>query len=237
MALADSTGSTTAGVTLDLTGWVKSQGLTTGDKIFSGCLQGNANVNTTLTINNLNPAGTFDLIIYSDWYWRSSDPYPVTQTVGTGLTGTFWVNHMGGTDGGVPPLTEDTDPVDNGTILGNWCRIKGLTPDATGHLGFQLATGAPAYNCPFNGFQLIDKTGTTPPPLTITGITGPDLSGNFTITGTASASAKVALFRSLAVGAPLADWTQDGDPQTGTSFSFTAGGRDSQGFFILKVVP
>jgi hypothetical protein len=39
MALADSTGSTTAGVTLNLTGYVKQQGLTTGDKIFSGCLQ------------------------------------------------------------------------------------------------------------------------------------------------------------------------------------------------------
>ena len=89
------------------------------------------------------------------------------------------------------------------------------------------------------GTFLNQKYFVTTPTLTITGITGPDPSGNFTIAGTASPSAKVGLFRSTAVNAPLTgtDWTQDGASQTGTSFSFTGTGGVTQAFFILKVVP
>ena len=85
------------------------------------------------------------------------------------------------------------------------------------------------------GFQIRDAV----PTVLITGITGPDLSGKFTIAGATSASAKVGLFRSTAVNAPLAGvgWTQDGASQTGTSFSFTGTGGGAQAFFILKVVP
>ncbi|MCX6873755.1 MAG: hypothetical protein NTW21_08100 [Verrucomicrobia bacterium] len=162
MALADSTGSSAAGVTLDLRGpGIGGHSLTSGDKIFANYIGGlGATVN--MTIKGLSPSGTYDLIIYSDWYWNDGNSgYPVTQTVGTGLTGTIYVNHLvGGTAGVLPPLTQDTNPADvNGAT--NWYRITGLTPDASGHLGFRLGDGA---NAPVNGFQLIDTTASSGTP-------------------------------------------------------------------------
>ena len=188
MALADSSGSTTAGVTLDLTGSVKSQGITSGPKIFSGFLKGNDPVNSTITINGLSPSDTYDVVVYSDWYWGGSQAYPVSQTAGTGLTGTIWVNHLTSSGGNVPALTEDTNPANSGANLGNWYRIKGLTPDASGHLGFQLAA-ASAVNAPFNGFQLvkIDLADATPPsPNPMTWASVPAAAGQTSITMTAT---------------------------------------------------
>ena len=166
-ALADSTGSD-AGVTLDLSGpGIGGHGLTSGDKIFAYYI-GGAGATANMAIKGLSPSRTYDVVIYSDWYWNNGDSgYPVTQTVGTGLTGTIYVNHrVGGTAGVLPPLTQDTNPANvNGAT--NWYRITGLTPDASGHLGFRLGDGA---NAPFNGFQLIEHSGvvndTTPPTLT-----------------------------------------------------------------------
>jgi hypothetical protein len=157
IALADSTGSVSAGVTLDLSAvqagdpinpyWPGVAG--TGDKIFNAYLSG-SEVTSNMTINNL-PAGAYDLIIYSDWFWGTTVAYPVTQTLGTGLSGTAYVNTPelqipGG-------LVQDTDLADNGGITGNWMRISGLTPTG-GKLGFRLGDGV---NGPYNGFQLVQQ--------------------------------------------------------------------------------
>jgi hypothetical protein len=113
-----------------------------------------------MTIKGLSMSKTYDIVIYSDWYWKDGDSgYPVTQTLGTGLVGTIYVNRLlGGPNGIVPPLTEDTNPLNDSTAgnTGNWYRIKGLTPDANGQLGFRLGDGA---NGPFSGFQLVYPTG------------------------------------------------------------------------------
>jgi hypothetical protein len=156
IALADSTGSNSAGVTLDLSALQGANPISpygpgvpgTGDEIFNSYLSG-GNVTSNMTIKNL-PAGSYDLIIYADWYWGGSVAYPVTQTVGTGLAGTVYVNTpeiqiAGG-------LVQDTDLGNNGSIKGNWMRINGLTPTA-GELGFRLGDGA---NGPYNGFQLVN---------------------------------------------------------------------------------
>jgi hypothetical protein len=156
IALADSTGSNSVGVTLDLSAL---QGVTplnpygpgvpgTGDEIFNTYLSGGG-VTSNMTIKNL-LAGTYDLIIYADWYWGGSVAYPVTQTVGTGLTGTVYVNTPETQIAG--GLVQDTDLGNNGSIKGNWMRISGLTPTG-GELGFRLGDGT---NGPYNGFQLIN---------------------------------------------------------------------------------
>jgi hypothetical protein len=156
IALADSTGSNSAGVTLDLSALQGANPINpyspgvpgTGDEIFNAYLSG-GNVTSNMTIKNL-PAGTYDLIIYADWFWGGSVAYPVTQTVGTGLAGTVYVNTpevqiAGG-------LVQDTDLGNNGSIKGNWMRINGLTPTG-GELGFRLGDGT---NGPYNGFQLVN---------------------------------------------------------------------------------
>jgi hypothetical protein len=82
-----------------------------------------------------------------------------------------------------------------------------------------------------------------PPTLTITGITAGPGAGAFTITGTASPSAKVAVFKSTNVAAPLGSWTEvtTATPAsaTGTAFSFvvpqTPG--ETHAFYTLKVIP
>jgi hypothetical protein len=151
MALKDSTGATTAGVTLNLTGSnVAMQNLLSGDKIFNGYI-GGAGATANLTIGGLSATNSYDVIIYSDWWWKNGDSYPVRQTIGTGLASTIYVNRLlSGTNGNVVALTEDTDPGNSG--VGNWYRIRGLSPDANGQIGFLLGDGA---NSPFNGFQLL----------------------------------------------------------------------------------
>ena len=133
----------------------------------------------------------------------------------------------GAFDGTFTEMVDETTP-------GNYIVFTGVTGSS---LTTQMwGTGPTGFNHvgPF-GFQIKDAA----PAVRITGITGPDPSGKFTIAGGASTSAKVGLFRSTAVNAPLAGvgWTQDGASQTGTSFSFTGTGGGAQAFFILKVVP
>ena len=163
MALLDSTGSSTAGVTFDITGSnVGNQNLNSGDEIFYSWI-GGLGATANLTLKGLSISHSYDLIIYSDWWWKDGNSYPVSQTTGTGLTGTIYLNRiLSGTYGTVPALTEDTNPADVATgagNVGNWYRIRGLVPEANGQLGFLLGDGA---NAPFNGFQLV-RTGTLPP--------------------------------------------------------------------------
>ena len=163
MALQDSTGSSAAGVTFDITGSnVGNQNLNSGDEIFYSWI-GGLGATANMTLKGLSITHSYDLIIYSDWWWKDGNSYPVSQTIGGGLTGTIYVNRiLSGTYGTVPSLTEDTNPADVTTgagNVGNWYRIRGLVPESNGQLGFLLGDGA---NAPFNGFQLV-RTGVLPP--------------------------------------------------------------------------
>ncbi|MCL4181683.1 MAG: Ig-like domain repeat protein [Verrucomicrobia bacterium] len=122
----------------------------------------------------------------------------------------------------------------NATTPGNYILFTGVTGSSFTTQTWGLGPTGFNHVGPF-GFQIKNAA----PAVRITGITGPDPSGNFTIAGGASTSAKVGLFRSTEANAPLTGvgWTQDGASQTGTSFSFTGTGGGAQAFFILKVVP
>lgn len=156
MALKDSTGANTA-VTLDMTSSnnIGTQNLTSGDKIFNSYV-GGLGTTSNLTLKGLSMTNSYDIIIYSDWWW-SGDGYPVRLTHGSGLTETIYLNRIPKTTNGiVPALTQDSNPanVSSGAgNIGNWFRISGLSPTTQGELGFLLGDGA---NGPFNGFQLVE---------------------------------------------------------------------------------
>ena len=164
LALKDSTGSTAGGITLDLTsgGNPGGQALTSGDKIFIGYF-GGAGASSSMTLRGLTVAKTYDILLYSDWYWKDGDSLPITQTAGTGLSGTFHLNRIqSGTYGTVPALTPDTNPanVTSGAgNIGNYCRIVGIVPDLDGKVSFRIGDGA---NTAFSGFQLV-QTGAVAP--------------------------------------------------------------------------
>ncbi len=177
-----------------------STNLTSGPEIFRSYI-GGAGSTVTLLLHGLPANHTYDLVIYSDWFWKNGDSgYPVTQTIGTGLSGTIFSNRIFTpyVNGQVPPLQEDTNPLDvqpgsgNG---GNWYRVKNLTPDASGQLGFRTGD---TVNGPINGFQLIGipndpgdlvspapnamtwasvPTATDPTSVTMTATTATDLDG------------------------------------------------------------
>ncbi|MCH7228954.1 hypothetical protein [Haloferula sp. A504] len=159
LPLADSTGSTAWGVTMDLIGAITYGNFApltgTGDEIFDVWVKSPDNATPySLVLGNLDPVATYDLVVYSEWFWKNGQALPVAQTAGTGLGGTIYVNRdVSGvlTNGNVGPLLEDTDPADVDIGATNWFRIKGLTPDANGDLAFSMG-GA---NSPFSGFQLI----------------------------------------------------------------------------------
>jgi hypothetical protein len=164
LALEDSSGSTAGGIALDLTSdrAVGGQALTSGDKIFLGYF-GGAGAGSSFTLRGLTVAKTYDILFYSDWYWKDGDSLPITQTAGTGLAGTFYLNRiLSGTYGTVPALTQDTNPanVTSGAgNIGNYCRIVGIVPDIDGKVSFRIGDGA---NTAFSGFQLV-KTGDVAP--------------------------------------------------------------------------
>lgn len=159
--LADSTGDNSAGVTIsmattDVIGF-STTGETTGDQIFKSWMKDNGNNDPySVTFGGLSAATTYDLVIYSGWYWGPEGVH-VAQTAGTGLAGTFIINSL---DMGPDPhaletgLAEDTNPLD---VAGdtNYARFNGLVPDGSGNitLDFLLAGDRDA---PINGFQLID---------------------------------------------------------------------------------
>jgi hypothetical protein len=134
-----------------------SRDITTGPEIFRSYIGGAGSI-VTMLLHGLPANHTYDLIIYSDWYWKNGDSgYPVTQTIGTGLSGTIFTNRIFTpyVNGQVPPLQEDTNPLDvqvGAGNAGNWYRIKNLTPDAAGQLGFRTGD---TVNGPISGFQLI----------------------------------------------------------------------------------
>ncbi|MCF7731604.1 MAG: hypothetical protein K9N23_07945 [Akkermansiaceae bacterium] len=164
LALKDSTGSTAGGITLDLTSdrAAGGQALTSGDKIFIGYF-GGAGAASTMTLRGLTLVKTYDILFYSDWYWKNGDSLPITQTAGTGLSGTFHLNRiLSGTNGTVPALTQDTNPanVTSGAgNIGNYCRIVGIVPEADGKVSFRMGDGA---NTAFSGFQFV-QTGDAAP--------------------------------------------------------------------------
>ncbi|MCF7731041.1 MAG: hypothetical protein K9N23_05110 [Akkermansiaceae bacterium] len=164
LALKDTTGSTAGGITLDLTSDRNPGGtaLTSGDKIFIGYF-GGAGASSTITLRGLTLAKTYDILFYSDWYWKDGDSLPITQTAGTGLSGTFYLNRIfSAAYGTVPALTQDTNSA-NGTSgtgnLGNYCHIVGIVPDSDGKVSFRIGDGA---NTAFSGFQLV-QTGDAAP--------------------------------------------------------------------------
>ncbi len=163
MALADSTGSSAAGVTIgvdlpDGVAFISSaqDKLGNSDEIFNTYLAMNATTSPIdVNFNGLSTisGATYDLIIYGGWGWAMGDSLEITQDEGSGLTGMYLFNTLGfvGTHGNGPgPLLEETDPA---SILprGNYIRLTGLTPDGSGTLGF----GFTAVNAPVNGFQLV----------------------------------------------------------------------------------
>jgi hypothetical protein len=160
--LADSTGSSAAGVTLAITSNTTSDNgysntaLTTGDEIFIGWTKSSDNSTPfNVIFGNLNPSATYDLVIYSDWFWdNGSSGLPVTQDIGTGLAGTIFVNRDANNDakGLVGPLLEDTDPANVDVGKTNWYRISGLSADGNGDLGFDVG----GVNGPLSGMQLIE---------------------------------------------------------------------------------
>ena len=164
LALKDSSGSTAGGIELDLTSdrAVGGQSLTSGDKIFLGYF-GGAGAGSSFTLRGLTVAKTYDILFYSDWYWKDGNSLPITQTAGTGLAGTFYLNRiLSGTYGTVPALTQDTNPanVTSGAgNIGNYCRIGGIVPDIDGKVSFRIGDGA---NTAFSGFQLV-QTGDVAP--------------------------------------------------------------------------
>ena len=164
LALKDSSGSTAGGIALDLTSdrAVGGQALTSGDKIFLGYF-GGAGAGSSFTLRGLTVAKNYDILFYSDWYWKDGDSLPITQTAGTGLAGTFYLNRiLSGTYGTVPALTQDTNPanVTSGAgNIGNYCRIVGIVPDIDGKVSFRIGDGA---NTAFSGFQLV-QTGDVAP--------------------------------------------------------------------------
>ena len=159
--LSDSTGATTT-ATLTLAVPLRVPPLTinpagyapvTGLELFSTWIKTSDNTTPyNMTIGGLSASKTYDLIIYSDWYWKGDEHFPVTQTVGSGLTGTVYLDQIStGTDGAVPALVQDTNLALDGATEGNWLRIKGLTPDVNGNLGFLMG----GTNAAFSGFQLV----------------------------------------------------------------------------------
>jgi len=163
-ALVDSTGAaSTATLTLTPPSGIPmnygSFAPVTGPEIFSTWMKTSDNSTPfTMTIGGLSAGAgvTYDLIVYSDWFWKGNDYFPVTQTVGSGLTGTVYLDQIStGPNGAVPALVQDTDLSLNGATEGNWLRITGLTPDVNGNLAFSMG----GTNAAFSGFQLVHPTG------------------------------------------------------------------------------
>jgi hypothetical protein len=152
LTLADSTGSSAAGVTLAVAGdGIGSTPIGAGDEIFAGWTKNNG-ADYTLTLANLSTSSTYDIVFYSDWYWANGeDDIGISVTQGSGLVGTFYLNHDDNTQDAVGPLAEDTDAGDNFGAF-NYARISGLSTDGGGNLQITIDGG----NAPLNGFQVVE---------------------------------------------------------------------------------
>ena len=210
LPLVDSTNATTP-VTLDISA-VKSgvpvtvigtRVPTTGDEIFHSYVGGDQ-VTSTITIKGLTVGRTYDLVVYSDWHWSGAAlGFPMTQTAGSGLTATVWLNrNVTHASGSIPALARDTNAANVSTgagNVGNWYRIAGLAPNSTGQLGFRFADGN---NEPLSGFQLIDTTPGGSAPLS------PRPMSSFSTTGDYAAWA--AIYAAANLSDPAADNDDDG---------------------------
>lgn len=163
VSLVTSAGSTST-VTLSISGGANnlnsgSNTLTTGDEIFYTWFKVNGNTGPmTVTFAGLpTPAvgESYALVIYSDWFFPTGGNMPITQTVGTGLTGTFNFNRSNDPGNGlVGPLLEDTNPANVAATAStqfNFVRLDDLTPSVGNELAFSMTPG----NSAVNGFQLI----------------------------------------------------------------------------------
>jgi hypothetical protein len=155
-ALADSSESLGDGVSLTVNGLTQYAAfapITSGPEIFSSWIKSQDNSTPfTMVIGGLVASRVYDIVFYSDWFWKGNGTLPITLTAGSGLTGTAVLNQIStGTYGTVTGLVLDTDLADNNSIEGNWLRIRGLTPDGDGKLAFSMG----GTNAAFNGFQLV----------------------------------------------------------------------------------
>jgi hypothetical protein len=253
--LADSTGSTSAGVNIDLSAAsfggaartnTGNQTIPGGLKIFNGFIGGDL-ATSNLTINGLNPAKTYDMILYSYWWWIAGGDsgLPVSQTLGTGLNGRIFVNRTNTGIDGTPATTlvQDTEPA-NMPGNHNYYRITGLAPDAAGRLAFQIGAygtgGAERSNTAFNGIQLIEITSlevdiTHPSPSPMSFATPPTALGQTSITMTATTASDSSgveyHFKCLTPGGHDSGW-QDSPNYTdislspGTEYQYQVQARD-----------
>ncbi len=164
VTLADSTGSTSAGVTFTVTAAAGSAvnfsntSSTVGDEIFlswmkDGGANGPNNDPYSVTFGGLETAAgiSYSLVVYSGWVF-GPDNVPISQTAGSGLTGTFNLNSLD-MEAGNPlatGLARDTNAADSAGDF-NYARFDGLTADGGGNLTFRIE----AVNAPINGFQLV----------------------------------------------------------------------------------
>jgi hypothetical protein len=158
--LADSTGSTSAGVSFTIAPTngsdvqFQAQGATVGDEIFISYIKDNGNDDPfDVTFGNLSTAAgtSYSLVVYSGWRF-GADNVPITQTAGSGLTGTFNLNSLD-MEAGNPlatGLARDTDPANTAGDF-NYARFDGLTADGSGNLTFRMG----GVDAPVNGFQLV----------------------------------------------------------------------------------
>ncbi len=165
--LADSTGSTSAGVTFTITPAAGSginfnnNSGTVGDEIFKSWIKdggpnGGNNDPYEVTFGGLAaaPGETYSLVVYSGWVF-GPDNVPIAQTAGSGLTGIFNLNSLDMEAGN--PLATGLAPDPNAANTAgdfNYTRFDGLTADENGNLTFSF--GAPTgVDAPINGFQLV----------------------------------------------------------------------------------
>jgi len=101
------------------------------------------------------------------------------------------------------------------------------------NLALQLLGLGPIPGSTFNYAQDLMVSATPPTPI-LTGITGPDQSGNFTISGSADKSGKVVLWQTTSLTPPAWTRIQTNDVAAGVSFSFSVPqGADPQALFRL----
>jgi hypothetical protein len=173
--LDDSTGDNSAGVTIGMTptaGHAVSFGITIqteGDPIFETWMKDDGNnAAYSTTFGGLSTAAgtTYDLVVYSGWYWGPEGVH-TSQSAGTGLAGTFVINSLqmrSAGEGNVfagGGLGEDSNSADAAGNT-NYARFNGLTPDGSGNITFDFNL-AGDLDAPINGFQLIE---TVPEPST-----------------------------------------------------------------------
>jgi hypothetical protein len=238
--LADSTGSTNAGVIFEVTAptlpTIGNNMTSTGDEIFRTWMKASGNtVDFTCTFSNLTVGATYDLVIYADWYWQGG-AIAITQAAGTGLAGSFVLNYGSPAQNDVGPLKEDTNPANVSTNNCNFARFRGLLPDSSGNLAFLVDGG----NWPVSGFQLVkvdlaDSTPPTPDPMTFAIL--PAAAGESSITMTASnasdSSGVEYLFTETSgnPGATSSDWQNspvytDTGLTPSTTYTYTVKARD-----------